>query len=100
MRRFAIQFGSEPTANASAFNGGAQVDTERSLDDFRLERNYFQGVSCQALYKQNAGQEARCLFHVGNRAPGQAPRNSLPGYPLTSLPSTNFAQTHLYRKAR
>ena len=41
-----------------AFEGGAQPDSKRPLENIRLERNYFRGISREALHQQNAGKKA------------------------------------------
>src|SRR5712691_11399419 len=60
-RRYPIAIAS-PQQTLQAFNGSAPVDSERPLEDLRLERHHFRGVSRQAFHKQNAGQEARRVF--------------------------------------
>jgi hypothetical protein len=48
-RRYPIRK-SKPAADASAFDGGPQSDAKRPLENLRIERNYFRGVSWQAFY--------------------------------------------------
>jgi hypothetical protein len=51
-----------------AFDGGAQPDSKRPLENIRLERNYFRGISREALHQQNAGKKAGWVFPCQRRA--------------------------------
>ena len=56
------------TADTPALDGGAQPDSKRPLENIRLERNYFRGISREALHQQNAGKKAGWVFPCQRRA--------------------------------
>jgi len=64
MRSVAIQFGKQARSNASAFDGGAQVDPERPLEDFRLARNYVEVFHGKRSISKTQAKKLAAFFHV------------------------------------